>query len=190
MTDDSNERGPRGRFAPSPSPLVLPHAAPGHSPAAASGILVLGIGNTLLGDEGVGVHVVRSLMETPAPPGVAYLDGGTGSLVLLEPMQEAGRLVLVDATADGNPPGTVRRLRPRFSSDFPPSLAAHDIGLRDLLDSFYLMGAGDPDVVLFTVSIALPQDMTTELGPEAAAAVPEAVAAIRKEIASACPHRI
>jgi len=145
-------------------------------------VLVLGIGNTLLGDEGVGVHVVRSLMESPAPPGVSYLDGGTGSLVLLEPMQEARRLVIVDATADGNPPGTVRRLKPRFSSDFPPSLAAHDIGLRDLLDSFYLMGDAEPDVVLFTVSIALPQDMTTELGPEVAAAVPVAVEAIRREL--------
>jgi len=145
-------------------------------------VLVLGIGNTLLGDEGVGVHVVRSLLESPAPPGVAYLDGGTGSLVLLEPMQEARRLVIVDATADGNPPGTVRRLKPRFSSDFPPSLAAHDIGLRDLLDSFYLMGDAEPDVVLFTVSIALPQDMTTELGPEVAAAVPVAVEAIRREL--------
>lgn len=135
-------------------------------------VLVLGIGNTLLGDEGVGVHVVRSLMQAPAPAGVHFLDGGTGSLVLLEPMQEAGRIVLIDATADGRPPGTLRRLTPKFSSDFPPSLAAHDIGLRDLLDSFYLLGDATPDVVLFTVSIALPQDMTTELSPEVAAAVP------------------
>jgi hydrogenase maturation protease len=147
-------------------------------------VLVLGIGNTLLGDEGVGVHVVRSLMETPAPEGVTYLDGGTGSLVLLEPLQEARRIIMVDATADGNPPGTLRRLVPKFSSDFPPSLTAHDIGLRDLLDSFYLMGQETPDVVLFTVSIALPQDMTVDLGPEVAAAVPGAVARIREELTS------
>ncbi len=145
-------------------------------------ILVLGIGNTLLGDEGVGVHVVRALAAAPAPPGVTCLDGGTGSLALLEPMQAAGRLVLVDATADGNPPGTVRRLRPRFSSDFPPSLAAHDIGLRDLLDSFFLLGAPEPDVALITVSIALPQDLATELSPAVAAAVPEAVAAVLREL--------
>jgi hydrogenase maturation protease len=151
----------------------------------ATDILVLGIGNTLLGDEGVGVHVVRSLMEAPAPEGVTYLDGGTGSLVLLEPLQDARRIVMVDATADGNPPGTLRRLVPKFSSDFPPSLTAHDIGLRDLLDSFYLMGQATPDVVLFTVSIALPQDMTVDLGPEVAAAVPEAVARIREELTSA-----
>jgi hydrogenase maturation protease len=124
-------------------------------------------------------------MEAPAPEGVTYLDGGTGSLVLLEPLQDARRIVMVDATADGNPPGTLRRLVPKFSSDFPPSLTAHDIGLRDLLDSFYLMGQATPDVVLFTVSIALPQDMTVDLGPEVAAAVPEAVARIREELTSA-----
>ena len=141
--------------------------------------LVLGIGNLLLGDEGVGVHVLRRLMEQPAPEGVRYLDGGTGSLVLLGPLQEAGAIILVDATADGNPAGTLRQLTPRFSSEFPPSLAAHDIGLRDLLDSFYLLGQERPDVVLLTVSIDLPQDMTTELSPAVAAAVPGAVRAIR-----------
>ncbi|BDU73891.1 hydrogenase maturation protease [Mesoterricola silvestris] len=151
-------------------------------------VLVLGIGNTLLGDEGVGVHVVRRLMEAPAPPGVTYLDGGTGSLVLLEPMQRARRIVLVDATADGNPPGTLRRLSPRFSSDFPPSLAAHDIGLRDLLDSFYLLDQGTPDVVLFTLSIALPQDMTVDLSPHLAQAVPGAAAAVLAEAGRTGPR--
>lgn len=136
--------------------------------------LILGIGNLLLGDEGVGVHVARHILEGgPLPAGVECLDGGTGSLVLLEPMQAARRIILVDATADGQAPGTIRRLVPRFSSDFPPSLAAHDIGLRDLLDSFYLTGDA-PEVILFAVSIALPQDMTTELSAPVAAVVPEA----------------
>jgi len=144
-------------------------------------ILVLGIGNTLLGDEGVGVHVVRALMESPAPPGVQYLDGGTGSLVLLEPMQEARRIILVDATADGNPPGTLQRIVPKYASDFPSSLAAHDIGLKDLLDSFYLLGQEPPDMVLYTLSIALPQDMTTELSPALAVAAPLAAYTILME---------
>ena len=45
----------------------------------------------------------------------------------------------------GHPPGTVRRLIPEFSTDFPPSLAAHDIGLKDLLDSFYMLGDEPPE---------------------------------------------
>ena len=143
-------------------------------------VLVLGIGNILLGDEGVGVHVARRLLEGPVPAGVEILDGGTGSLVLLEPLQTAGHVILVDATADGSPPGTLARFRPRFSSDFPPSLTAHDIGLRDLLDSFYLLGHTTPDVLLITVAIALPQDMTTDLGPEVAGAVDRAAAMVRE----------
>ena len=146
--------------------------------------LILGIGNLLLGDEGVGVHVVRHIEASgPLPADAECLDGGTGSMVLLEPLQAAGRVILVDATCDGRPPGTVQRLRPRFASDFPPSLAAHDIGLRELLESFYLTGDA-PDVVLYAVSIALPQDMTTELSPEVAAVVPEVARAVLVEAGS------
>ena len=64
----------------------------------------------------------------------------------------------------------------------PPSLAAHDIGLRDLLDSFYLTGEKAPEVLLFAVSIALPQDMTTELSPAVAEAVPEVAELVRAEL--------
>lgn len=146
-------------------------------------IRILGIGNLLLGDEGVGVHVVRHLLDhCHLPEGVDCLDGGTGSLVLLEPLQTADRIILVDATMDGNPPGTLRRLVPKFSSDFPPSLAAHDIGLRDLLDSFYLLGDEPPDVILFTVSIAEMQNMVTSLSPEVAAAVPLVASMIIEEL--------
>jgi len=145
-------------------------------------ILVLGIGNTLLGDEGVGVAVVDQLTrEGGLPSHVDLLDGGTGSLVLLEPMREAGRMILVDATADGQPPGTVRRLEPKFSSEYPASLTAHDIGLRDLLDSFYMLGDEVPQVVLFAVSIEWPQDMRWGLSPAVEAALPTIAAAVRAE---------
>ncbi len=153
-------------------------------------VRILGIGNTLLGDEGVGVAVARHLLEEGLlPAGVDCLDGGTGSLALLECLQTARRLLLVDATQDGNPPGTLRRLVPKFAADFPPSLAAHDIGLKDLLDSFYLLGDAPPDVTLFTVSIADFQEMTTDLSPAVAAAVPRAAAMILEELATAPGNR-
>ena len=135
-------------------------------------VLVLGIGNILMGDEGVGVHVVQHLEQAPAPAGVRYLDGGTGSFLLLEPMQQARRVVLIDATVDGNAPGTVRRLTPRFSSDYPTTLTAHDIGLKDLLDAAYLTG-GQLDVTLLAVSIDLPQGVGTELSPKIAERIPQ-----------------
>jgi hydrogenase maturation protease len=145
-------------------------------------ILVLGIGNTLLGDEGVGVAVVDHLRaEGGLPVDVDLLDGGTGSMVLLEPMRVARRMILVDATADGAPPGTIHRLVPRFSADFPPSLTAHDIGLRDLLDTFYLLGE-TPKVVLYAISIRFPQEIHFGLSPEIAEAVPIVADRIREDL--------
>jgi len=134
-----------------------------------------------MGDEGVGVHVARRLQELPLPPGVLCEDGGTGSLHLLEPMQQAHRVVLVDASVDGAPPGTVVRLHPRFSSDYPRTLTAHDIGLKDLLDTLYLLGE-PPEVSLFAVSIAPLGEPSLELSPPIAAIVPRLVEAILAEV--------
>ncbi len=67
-------------------------------------------------------------------------------------MQNADRIILIDAAADGNPPGTVTRTTPRFSRDYPPTLTAHDIGVKDLLDVFYMQG-GTREVVLYAITI-------------------------------------
>ena len=143
--------------------------------------LALGIGNTLMGDEGVGVAVIEYLRGLPATEGVEYLDGGTGSFTLLGPMREARRVILIDATSDGSPPGTVRRLEPRFSRDYPRSLTAHDIGLKDLLDAFHLLG-DPPPVTLFAVSISLPSVLGLELSPAVSAAVPEVARQVLAEL--------
>src|SRR5258708_33429700 len=83
--------------------------------------LVLGLGNILMGDEGVGVHVVRALQAHALPPDVECLDGGTGGFILLEPLESAHRIILIDATSDENPPRTVTRTTPRLSRDYPPT---------------------------------------------------------------------
>jgi hydrogenase maturation protease len=151
-------------------------------------VLVLGIGNVLMGDEGVGVHVLRRVELLPLPKNVRCLDGGTGSFLLLEAMQQAGRVILIDATVDDNPPGTLRRLTPRFSSEYPATLTAHDIGLKDLLDAAYLLG-GQLDVTLFTISIAALQDMGMELSPSIAQRLDDIAGAIRDELAK-LPEKI
>jgi hydrogenase maturation protease len=146
-------------------------------------VLILGIGNVLMGDEGIGVSVVRELEKTVLPENVELLDGGVGSFLLLEPMQTAEKVVLIDATIDGEKTGTVRRLRPRYSKDYPRTLTAHDIGLKDLLDTFYLLGDA-PDVTLFAVSIPPLQDMTMELSKELLPVVPELARLVLAEVKS------
>ncbi len=144
-------------------------------------ILILGIGNVLMGDEGAGVHAIRLLAEKKWPPGVRVLDGGTGSFTLLEPMQNAEHIIMIDATIDGQPAGTVTRLQPRFSGDYPRALTAHDIGLKDLLDSFYLLGK-TPRVTLFAVSIEPLREMDLELSAPVAACLPELIRHIEGEV--------
>jgi len=151
-------------------------------------ILLLGIGNILMGDEGIGVHVLRHLQEKSLPPEVQCLDGGTGSFTLLGPMQAAEKIILIDATIDGAQVGTVRRLRPRFSKDYPRTLTAHDIGLKDLLDAFYLLGKA-PDVTLFAISIAPLGEMNIELSPQLEAKIPAIASQILAELQSVLPNR-
>ena len=143
--------------------------------------LVLGLGNVIMGDEGIGVHVVRALEKQSLPENVECLDGGTGGFILLEPLQAADHIILIDATDDGNPPGTVTRTTPRFSKDYPPTLTAHDIGVKDLLDAFYMQG-GEREVVLYAVSIDPKQPICMELSPACAKARDEAVERIAAEL--------
>lgn len=145
--------------------------------------LVLGLGNVLMGDEGIGVHVVRALEQHTIPEGVECLDGGTGGFVLLEPLQSADHIVLIDAAADGNPIGTVTRTTPRFSRDYPPTLTAHDIGVKDLLDVFYIQG-GEREVVLYAVTIDPQQPIRMSLSAEGEKAAAEAVERILAELIS------
>lgn len=143
--------------------------------------LVVGVGNVLMGDEGVGVHVVRALETHALPAHVEYLDGGTGGFTLLEPFEEAGRILLIDAAADGNPIGTVTRTTPRFARDYPPTLTAHDIGVKDLLDVFYMQG-GARDVTLYAISIDPQQPISMELSEDIQKAADVAVAEILAEL--------
>jgi hydrogenase maturation protease len=145
-------------------------------------ILVLGIGNILLGDEGVGVHAVREFEKLDLPDNVECMDGGTGGLILLEPMQNADHVIIIDATMDGAPAGTVRRLSPKFSKDYPVSLTAHDIGLKDLLDTFYLTDK-IPRVTLFAVSIEpLKEGLSLDLSSEIEEKLDQIGALVLKEI--------
>jgi hydrogenase maturation protease len=143
--------------------------------------LVLGLGNVIMGDEGVGVHVVRALGKHPLPAGVECLDGGTGGFVLLEPLQSADRIILIDAAADENPPGTVTRTTPRFSKDYPPTLTAHDIGVKDLLDAFYMQG-GTREVTLYAITIDPMQPISMELSESGTKAAQVAIHEILTEL--------
>jgi len=134
-----------------------------------------------MGDEGIGVHVVRALGQHALPQNVECLDGGTGGFILLGPLQEADRIFLIDATSDDNPIGTVARTTPKFSSDYPPTLTAHDIGIKDLLDAFYIQG-GNRDIILYTIGIDPRQPISMELSEQCEHARDEVVQRVLEEL--------
>jgi len=134
--------------------------------------LILGVGNLLMGDEGVGVAAIRHLEAAGFASRAELVDGGTSGFHLLGLFRNQQHLILIDAATDGQALGTVSLIRPRYASDFPPTLTAHDIGLKDLIESAALLGYW-PDVDLITVSIGDLGLMTMELSPAVAAALPQ-----------------
>ena len=146
-----------------------------------SDILILGIGNLLLGDEGIGVQVAQQLEKDESFSHTAILDGGTGGFHLLGKIEEYANVIIVDATMDSDPPGTVKIIEPRFAHDYPPSLSAHDVGLKDLIGSLYLLGKV-PKVYLVIVSIDGIQPMTMELTDAVKSSIPDVVDAINSLI--------
>ncbi|MFA6456231.1 MAG: hydrogenase maturation protease [Bacteroidota bacterium] len=139
--------------------------------------LILGVGNVLLGDEGVGVHAIEYLNQISLPLHVSLVDGGTGGFHLLSYFEEYSSIILIDATMDDCADGTVRSLQPKFASDFPKTLSAHDIGLRDLIETAALLST-TPQIFLITVSISSIQPMSMELSPAIHNALPNVATAV------------
>lgn len=143
--------------------------------------LILGVGNLLLKDEGVGIHVIQALEKENLPPHVRLMDGGTGGLHLLSWLQGYERLIMIDATLDNNPPGTIRLIRPRYAADFPPLMSAHEIGLKDMIDAMILTD-DLPDTHLIVISAAQINEVDMELTPDVEAAIPKVMKLIGRII--------
>ncbi len=137
-------------------------------------ILILGIGNYLMGDEGIGVHVAEAMLKRPLPAHVDVLDGGTGGFHLLEYFELYKTVILVDATLGDYPVGTIRLIKPRFAHDFPMAMSTHDIGLKDMVGALQLLGTM-PEIHLFVVSIESLQQQGIELTKEIANVVPQLI---------------
>jgi len=150
---------------------------------SAAQTLVLGLGNILLTDDGVGVHVVRALgalqQEQVIDPAIALCDGGTIGLALLSEVEISGALIAVDATQMHAPPGTVRVfLGPELDAQLAGQKStAHEVALADLIMAASLAGKAPPRRALIGI-----QPGSTGWGleptPVVAAAIPVACKAV------------
>lgn len=141
-------------------------------------ILVMGVGNYLMGDEGIGVHIAHQMEKMDLPVYLDVLDGGTGGFLLMNYFDEYPNIIFVDATMDGKPAGSVSVLEPKFASDFPNALSVHDVGLKDMIEAVYLMEKV-PKMFLVTISIGEIRPMTMELEEAVEAAIPKVIEQIK-----------
>lgn len=146
--------------------------------------LVIGCGNLLREDDGVGIRAVRLLKERRLPAGVRVIEAGCPGLGLLDLLEGADRAVIVDAVVSGAPPGTLYRFGPGAlpDRDWLP-LSLHGV---NLVDALALGRIASPDrlpgsITIFGVEIAR-RGMGEGLSPEVEAALPALVEMILREL--------
>ncbi len=147
-------------------------------------ILVLGLGNILLHDEGIGVRVIERLRTAYTwPDNVIVLDGGTLGLDLLAYLEEATRVIVVDAVNAGKEPGTLIRLvNDEIPAFLGPKVSPHQVGLQDLLALARLRGHFPEEVILWGVQTAS-LEPSLDLSPAVAAQIEPLCARVMDELA-------
>lgn len=146
-------------------------------------VLVLGIGNLVMSDDGVGVQVVQHLQrEYRFADNVEIMDGGTLGLDLLPKLEGIDHLIVVDAVETGRRPGTCVRLAgEELPIALETKLSPHQMGLKDLLSVARLLGHSPAEMVLIGVQPGS-IEMGTELTPEIEVMLPVLVGNILNEL--------
>jgi len=146
-------------------------------------ILIAGIGNLLLTDEGIGVHIVQELSRLKLPENVELADIGTASFDLLTFMQGKNKVIIIDALASDGKPGTLYRLSPDdlVSGKRKLLTSLHQFGIPQVLN---LIKQKDQktEVVIFGIVPKDYQTYGTELTPELKKSLPKVIKEILKEI--------
>jgi len=136
-------------------------------------VLILGVGNILLRDDGFGVRLIQSLEETAFPPNVQILEAGTVSHQLIPAFRSIDYLIVIDAVEAGDAPGSIFRFSPEdMNFHSGQKLSLHQISLTDVLQMAALTGA-KPKTVIIAVQ---PKDVSTwglELSDEVRMAMPK-----------------
>jgi hydrogenase maturation protease len=155
--------------------------------------VVLGIGNSLLGDDGVGIHVIRDLQAgAVASPcrrlGVEFLDGGTLGFLLIDRIAGADALVVVDAANLGESAGAVRVFVDEEMYGFlnaNQNSSVHEVSLVDLLQMLTLTGQMPQRCALVGIQPAC-IDWNTDMSPEVRRSLPIACLEIDKVVSAWC----
>ena len=146
-------------------------------------IMVVGIGNLLMQDDGVGVHVIRQLEKLGLPEEIGLIDGGTHSYDLVDIFCEANKLIIVDAMQAGGEPGTIYRAPLEelgLKAEANDCISLHQLHFTDAMHMVNLLGH-QPQAIVFGVEPAT-VDLGLELSPKVAQKLPRLIELIQIEI--------
>ena len=144
-------------------------------------IVIIGVGNLLMKDEGIGIHAVQSLQEIGLPPDVKLIDGGT-SPDLISYTRAGDKMIIIDAARAGGKPGTIYRFRPEDIAAGKGSLtSAHEMGVAENLNLMTITGNAPAEVVIIGIEPG-EIDWGTELSPQLKQRLPAIVKVVLKEI--------
>ena len=145
-------------------------------------IVILGVGNLLLSDEGIGVHVANELIKRQLPPGVKVIEGGTDGFRLLNVITEADRLIVIDAVKGGGTPGSIYRFDIDEVKNCPSGFktSVHQIGILEVINLSGLIGKTPRTTVIGIEPKSL--EMSMELSPEVKAKIPRIIELVMEEL--------
>jgi hydrogenase maturation protease len=153
------------------------------SKGGGGGTVVIGLGNPLMADDGVGLAALERL-RAAGVPGIELVDGGTWGMNLLPVIESADRLLLLDAIAAGGQPGTLHVLeRARIPRYLATKISPHQVDLRDVLALAELRGTLPAETVAIGLQPAR-VEMSTELSDAVRARVDDLVAAVTRRLAA------
>jgi hydrogenase maturation protease len=144
--------------------------------------VVLGVGNLLLSDEGIGVHVVKKLMDMALPREVEVIDGAVSGLGLMNVVMGADRLIVIDAVKGGGPPSSIYRFGAEDFATYPYThrMSLHEIGVLEVIHLSGLMGHTPKTTVIGVEPKSL--EIGMELSPEIQAKIPKIIELILDEV--------
>lgn len=145
-------------------------------------IAVLGLGNLVHTDDGVGVQAIHLLQrDSRVPPGVTLLDGGTHGLSLIPHITGHSHLLVLDAVDAGEAPGTLLRFEGTALNGLPGKASVHQLGFADMMIALELIGETPPELVVLGVQ-PLSTDWSAELTPTVQAVLPQLVEQALRQI--------
>jgi hydrogenase maturation protease len=145
-------------------------------------ITVLGIGNLLLRDEGVGVHLIQRLADKVNSPNIKLIDGGTTPDILSLVDDNIDKLIIIDAAVVGDKPGTIYRFDiADLDSGNPSPISLHELGLANSLKIMNLFGSCPKEVTIIGIEPKV-IDYGLELSPELEKKMPRLMELVLNEI--------